>query len=142
MRWLLIASQFISAALLVLTTNFDGQRAIVAGVLGTLGAALAVWAWFVMGLTRLRITPEVARDAKLVTAPPYRWIRHPMYTGLMLFCMAFLAADYRWWRVAIFVVLALTLESKARLEERMLAARFSDYNAYRKTSWKFFPPLY
>lgn len=142
MRWLLVALQFTSAALLVLSTDFDFERAIVAGVLCVPGAVLAIWAWFAMGLTRVRIAPDVAEDARLVTAPPYRWIRHPMYSGLLLFSLAFLAADFLWWRVVVFAVLAFTLEAKASLEERLLALRFSDYHAYRQKSWKFFPLLY
>lgn len=142
MQWLLVVSQFVNSAVIVLTTRWDADQRVWFAGLAIPGALLAVWAWFVMGFTKLRITPDVAKNASLVTAPPYRWIRHPMYSGLLLFCLAFLTVDDRWWRIFAFLALAITLEAKSRMEERLLSERFPDYNRYQLCSWRFFPPLY
>jgi len=137
----LVSAQFILAALLVLTARIlpvCHGCLVVAGA----GAMLAVWAWLAIGLRRLNILPHVKADAKLVTVPPYRLIRHPMYTGLLVFCGGLLFTDYAHWKIAIWVLLVATLDIKARLEERLLSESFPAYEAYRQRTRRFVPFVY
>jgi protein-S-isoprenylcysteine O-methyltransferase Ste14 len=46
--------------------------------------ALGVWALAVMRLEQMSILPEVRGNGELVAHGPYRWIRHPMYTAVLL----------------------------------------------------------
>lgn len=139
--YLLVAAQFVLAALLVLTTRMVPTCYPCLAVAGA-GGSLAIWAWLVMGLRRLTILPHVRGDARLVTAMPYRIIRHPMYTGLLVFCGGLIFTNYSRWKIAAWVLLALTLDIKARLEERLLCERFPDYNDYRRGTWRFVPFVY
>jgi protein-S-isoprenylcysteine O-methyltransferase Ste14 len=48
-------------------------------------AGLAVRTWAIMALgTSFRMTVEVDTGQKVVDGGPYRWVRHPSYTGIML----------------------------------------------------------
>jgi hypothetical protein len=49
-----------------------------------LGAASGLYALAHNRLGILGIYPELPPDAELITSGPYRWVRHPMYTSLML----------------------------------------------------------
>lgn len=48
-----------------------------------LGFALRVWAITTLGAA-FRTTVEVDQSQPVVTKGPYRWVRHPSYTGLWL----------------------------------------------------------
>ncbi|MCX7009179.1 MAG: isoprenylcysteine carboxylmethyltransferase family protein [Kiritimatiellaeota bacterium] len=107
-------------------------------VLVGLGAALGLWALLVMG-RHLRIMPEPAAEAKLLRRGPYRLIRHPMYSALMLAGPGWLLCDFSWARLACFAVLLPVLALKAAREERLLGEKFPDYAAYRATTRRFIP---
>ena len=47
------------------------------------GVALAIAAGFVLGRS-LTATPVPLEHATLRTSGPYRWVRHPIYTGVVL----------------------------------------------------------
>ena len=138
---LLFALQLLLAAALVLTASF-ASRCIGCWIAALLGAALMVWAWLAIGPRRLHVLPEVCADAELVTALPYRVIRHPMYSGLLLFTAGLGATDFALWKLIAWLALCLTLDAKSRIEERLLIERFPQYEAYRQRSRRFVPFLY
>lgn len=75
----------------------------------------------------------VKKDHELIRNGPYRWIRHPIYTGLIFgFVGTALALDeWRGW-LAVLIVFA-ALWRKLRLEERWMSEQFGDrYAEYRK----------
>ena len=144
--YLLVAAQFGLSALLVLGTDLrsahNGIVLLASALLAGIGAALAIWAWLVMGLGKLSLLPHVKPNAELVTAPPYRLIRHPMYSGLLLFCIGALVAHLTPVRFVLWGLLLATLILKSRVEERMLAERFAEYAEYKRRTWCFVPLLY
>jgi protein-S-isoprenylcysteine O-methyltransferase Ste14 len=107
-------------------------------VLVALGAALGGWALLVMG-RHLRIMPEPAADAQLRRRGPYRLIRHPMYSALVLAAAGWLPCDFSWARLACLAALLPVLVFKAAWEERMLGEKFPDYAAYRAATRRFIP---
>jgi protein-S-isoprenylcysteine O-methyltransferase Ste14 len=132
---------------LVLSTRFVGEGtngAVVnairlLGILGVVtGAALAIWAWFAMGLRRLRVSPQPAANIELVIRPPYKWIRHPMYSGLMIACSGLVLIDPSVWRIIGLLMLVVTLYLKATLEEKLLTKRIPAYAEYMTGTGRFF----
>ena len=103
-----------------------------------LGVALGLWAMLVMG-RHLRIMPEPAADAKLLRRGPYRLVRHPMYSAVVLAATGWLLCDFSWPRLACLAALLPVLAFKAAREERMLGEKFSDYAAYRASTRRFVP---
>ena len=95
-----------------------------------LGFALAVWAAVTMGPS-LSPFPRPPRGAELVERGPYRVLRHPIYVGGALF-FAGLSLVFSLYALGLTAVLALFWIAKARLEERHLAARFPEYEDYRR----------
>lgn len=104
------------------------------------GALLGVWAVLVMGIGRFNIRPDVRQDARLVSESlPYAWIRHPMYSSVMLFCAGLLFAPLTPLKLGLWAALCVVLWFKARFEEQLLSARFADYAAYQARSKRFVP---
>jgi protein-S-isoprenylcysteine O-methyltransferase Ste14 len=103
---------------------------------------LLLWGVASMRRSRLRVTPIPAKDASLVTSGPYRFIRHPMYTSVLLGTLGLLLMDFTAWRLGILLLLTLVLTLKLRFEETLLSRRFPEYQAYIKRTWKLIPFLY
>lgn len=137
---ILVLLQFTLAASLVLGTRL-GIPGLIDGGLTALGASVAIWAWVTMGWTRLRVMPDPRHDAVLLDWGPYRWVRHPMYSGLLLFILGLIVHDARPWRWLVFGLLAGVLIAKATIEERILCGTLPGYPAYRRRTGFFLPRI-
>ena len=90
------------------------------------------------------IRPTPRPGGQLVQTGPYRWIRHPMYTAVLLAAVAGLlgaAADHRLAVAAAAVALAVVLRVKAEVEERWMVMQHPAYANYMRTTWRFVPGL-
>lgn len=95
------------------------------------GLAFAIWARRVLGRNWSGVV-TVKQDHELVRSGPYRFVRHPIYTGLLI-AFAGTAIARGEWRgiVAVLIVLA-ALWRKIKLEERWMIETFGDaYLRYR-----------
>jgi protein-S-isoprenylcysteine O-methyltransferase Ste14 len=81
-------------------------------------------------------------QGRLVTQGIYAWIRHPLYSAVGLFFMGFALQSGSGLGVAAALLLGLFLDAKSRFEERLLRARFPDYEAYARKVRRFLPGLY
>jgi protein-S-isoprenylcysteine O-methyltransferase Ste14 len=115
----------------------SGSLVVHSPVLGAIGAvvfvaglALAVWARIHLGRNWGMPMTQKA-EPELVTSGPYRFVRHPIYSGLLRGCAGTaLATDFL--GVIIAAILAGYFYYCASVEERNLIATFpSTYPAYR-----------
>lgn len=139
---ILVTAQFIWLLLLILTGQFIvlDDRALLA--IQILAALLGLWAIAAVGRRQMQIQPDVHPEAQLVTSGPFAKIRHPMYTSLLVFTAAAVAADYSLLRIGIWLALIITMLLKLNYEERLLHQHFSDYADYKKRSWRIIPWVY
>ena len=101
-----------------------------------------LWAIITMQKSKLRIMPEPSVDATLVTTGPYRFIRHPMYTAILLGCIGLLIDQFTLVRLAMVVALAIVLFIKLSWEEKMLSEKFGGYSDYMKQTSRLIPFLF
>ncbi len=148
-HWLarvLVCLQFALAAAIVLGTAWTDSPSLVsmllAGVLWVVGSGTAMWAWWVMGLRRLRVMPHPAKETQLLQHGPYRWIRHPMYAGLLVAALGCVTWDASLVRGGLWLGLGLVLVAKTGVEEKLLCERFTEYPLYRTHSWRFLPGVW
>jgi protein-S-isoprenylcysteine O-methyltransferase Ste14 len=109
------------------------------------GLGLAGWAFIVMIAAQrrlFRIAPDPSGHTRLVTWGPYRWVRHPMYSAILLVVAPSWLGIPPDWRAAGFVALVAVLVTKLLHEERLLQTHFEGYAAYRATSWRLAPGVY
>jgi protein-S-isoprenylcysteine O-methyltransferase Ste14 len=106
-----------------------------------LGLALAVWARVYLGRNWGMPMSQKA-DPELVTAGPYRRIRHPIYSGIILGMIGTAIAVSVYWLVAVVLIGAYFLYS-AIVEERSMTQLFPDsYPAYQRSSKMLIPFIY
>jgi protein-S-isoprenylcysteine O-methyltransferase Ste14 len=104
--------------------------------------ALGLWTLFHNRPGNFNIRPEPKASGRLVTSGPYRIMRNPMYSALLLFAAAEVIAYRDRWKIACWIALALVLLAKAVLEERGLRALFPGYAAYAKRVRRFIPGVF
>jgi protein-S-isoprenylcysteine O-methyltransferase Ste14 len=94
------------------------------------GLGLAVWARIYLG--RNWGMPMTQKDEpELVTSGPYRYVRHPIYSGLLLAVLGTGLAVQLYFLVA-FVVLAIYFIYSATVEEKLLVTSFpATYPSYK-----------
>jgi protein-S-isoprenylcysteine O-methyltransferase Ste14 len=100
---------------------------------------LVIWASISMQKSKFRISPEPDVHAILITDGPYRYIRHPMYTAILLCVAGLLICQFTWLRLLMAVTLAFVLIFKLTWEERMLREKFPEYDEYMKRSKRILP---
>ena len=103
-----------------------------------LAIALGVWAALSFR-QKIRIMPSPANTGFLVTGGPFAYIRHPMYSALLLASIGLFLAYPTIVRLAAIVVLGLVLMAKMNYEERMLQERYTGYDAYKAHTGRIFP---
>ena len=125
----LVVSQFVLSAVLVLSVDWWPVPKWPL-LLASPGILLIGWSVGAMGLSKTRIHPTPSESTRLVTPGPYRFVRHPMYLGLLWLTGALLTAPPSLWRVGVWFVLLAVLVAKSRIEDRALKLLFSEYAHY------------
>lgn len=125
---------FVSAPLLADSTHLI--------LLEMAGIFLGVLAILQMGVGNFNIRPVPKSDSKLVITGVYQWIRHPMYLAQLLVVLALVVDYYSLSRLATLLILIINLIFKLHYEERRLLLHFSDYEEYKRNSWRLFPYIF
>lgn len=142
---LLVVGQFALIAVLVLLPSRTDWAVPTALTVACRVATIAGLAVMVVGATGLRrgltATPLPNAHARLRTGGLYRYVRHPIYSGLMLLATAITVASGSALRLLALAALLVLLNAKARWEEERLARRFEGYAEYAERTPRFVPSL-
>jgi len=113
--------------------NTDPWRAGLGGVLFVLGLGFAIWARLHIG--RNWGTPMTQKDdPELVTSGPYRLVRHPIYSGILVAGVGTAVALSWQWLIAV-ALAGVYFVYSATVEERYLTEQFPDtYPPYRHST--------
>jgi protein-S-isoprenylcysteine O-methyltransferase Ste14 len=100
--------------------------------LTVLGCFFAVWARVMLGSNWSGL-PDVKRGHELIVQGPYKLVRHPIYTGILLaLAGSAIAHGGSGWMMTWFLVL-VSYTVKIRQEEQLMMETFpQDYPAYRR----------
>ncbi len=139
--YLLVAIQFGALAVIALTGPWFARQPVLLAVQAA-GVAVALWAIASIRLRDLSILPDVQEGAMFVRRGPYRYIRHPMYAGLLLATLPAVIAAPTLVRIGAWIVLLIDILVKLHHEERLLQQAFEEYPAYRQQTKRLIPKIY
>lgn len=103
-----------------------------------LGAFITLVAVFQLNVN-LSPFPSPLPGAKLIVNGVYKFVRHPIYTGLILAFFGYAIISDSGYRLLISAVLFLLFYFKTHYEEKRLIEKFPNYSEYKKRSGRFFP---
>jgi len=110
------------------------------GLLLTAGGLIfAVWARIALG-ANWSGTVTIKSGHNLIRRGPYRWIRHPIYTGILISFVGTVLLQGEVRAFLGFVLVALALYRKAKREERFLSEEFGQgFTEHAKRTGMFLP---
>ena len=141
--WAFVAGQVVLLVALVLLPGRDdwptppwvrtaGQVLVIAGFVLMIMASLRLG----RGLTA---TPVPNARGRLITGGLYRYVRHPIYTGVLLIVAGLTLRSGSVVTLAVAVVTVVFFDRKARWEEAQLRERYPDYAEYASHTPRFVP---
>jgi protein-S-isoprenylcysteine O-methyltransferase Ste14 len=89
------------------------------------GALLAISSRFMLG-RNWSATVQLKQDHELITRGPYRFVRHPIYTGLLVLFLGNAVMVGDWRGLLAVAIVFVSFWRKLRLEEKWLTQHFGD----------------
>src|SRR3954453_23407970 len=115
--------------------------ATIGAILCVLGVIIALWARWHLG-RNWSYRPALKADHELITSGPYRVVRHPIYTGILLACIGSLLVT-NWSLLVIALLVFAVFAGRSYTEEQLMLRQFPDqYPAYKKRTWALIPFIY
>jgi protein-S-isoprenylcysteine O-methyltransferase len=113
-----------------------------------LGVALSLYSlvmipWTVRTMGR-NLVPGRAlhEDHALLTTGPFRWLRHPLYSGTLALWLAAAIGNLNWLLLVLWPLLLAGVLREVPAEERMLRERFGPaYEEYERRTGRFVPGI-
>jgi uncharacterized membrane protein len=88
-------------------------------------------------------TVTLKQDHELIRGGPYRWVRHPIYTGILLAVLGSAIATGEWRGPLGFALITISLLRKIKIEERVLTEQFGEaYKRYQAEVPALLPGVY
>jgi len=87
------------------------------------------------------VNVAIARDHRLVRSGPYRLVRHPSYTGLLVAFLGMGIAFHSWLSLAVLLVpVTAALAHRITIEEHALREAFGrEYEDWAARTWRLLP---
>jgi protein-S-isoprenylcysteine O-methyltransferase Ste14 len=140
---LFVVAQFALLAALILIPSSQGTitSTYVGGVLFIAPGLILLYV-SVKNLGRsLTANPVPKEDAQLVETGVYKFVRHPIYSGLLLAALGTVVQSMDISKAVIWATLFIVLNFKATWEETLLVKKYSTYTDYMKRTGRFVPRL-
>ena len=104
-----------------------------------IGAGIGLWAINHHKRGNFNIQPKLKEGCQLVTTGAYNYIRHPMYTSVLLMMFAVLVSTPTLLEFLFFIALVIVLVLKAKREELLWCGHDEAYLEYKEHTKLFIP---
>jgi protein-S-isoprenylcysteine O-methyltransferase Ste14 len=112
---------------------------------GIVAIAMSLFAGSIIPLLRRRALtpiPQPAQNASLVTEGLYRWMRHPLYSSMIVGTFGWALVQLSLATVLYAIVMAVFFDRKVAREEMFLRERYPQYDDYARRVRRFLPGIY
>lgn len=142
--YLFVGVQFILFGLFAIDFQSEVQVPQLIKIIGLLASIVGVGILLisVLQLNRnLTAFPTPKLESELITTGLYRFSRHPIYSGLILFTLGYSVFTASLFRLIIAFILLFWFYLKTNYEEQKLQEKYSNYKEYQKKVNRFFPKI-
>ncbi|MDF1881625.1 isoprenylcysteine carboxylmethyltransferase family protein [Sulfurimonas sp. MAG313] len=105
----------------------------------SLALKLLLWTSGHNKIGNFNIVPEIKEKGELIQSGPYKYIRHPMYTSVLLIGLGALFYSFAFFKIFVLMALVGVLVLKARKEEGYWCEKDETYQAYKEKTKMFIP---
>ena len=120
-----------------------GSLFVAAIVFYVLSTALTAWALRTNAYAESVSRVQTERDQQVCSSGPYAHVRHPMYSAILMWCVAIVAVFPSWAVASVSAAVAALIVVRTLLEDSMLARELPGYEAYRAhVRWRLVPLLF
>jgi protein-S-isoprenylcysteine O-methyltransferase Ste14 len=144
---LLVLGQFILLGLLIFVPSSGLNTGVFSYFLSVVSLTSLFLGFVILALSALALGksltahPIPGKNAVLVTDGLYKFVKHPIYSGVILAAFGLTITGGFFPHVIFFVALVLLLNYKASFEEKLLASAYAGYAEYAKKTGRFIPRL-
>ena len=144
---LLVLAQFVLIGLLILVPSSGLNTGVFSYFLAAISLTSLFIGFVILALSALALGksltahPMPSKNAVLVTDGLYRFVKHPIYSGLILASFGLTIAGGFFPHVIFFLLLVILLNYKASFEEKLLASTYAGYAEYSRKTGRFIPRL-
>ena len=105
------------------------------------GLGFSVWARIHLG-RNWSAEVVVKQDHALIRSGPYRCVRHPIYSGMLLAFLGMALAFGEWRALLALALVFASLARKSRIEEGFMRETFPEYTEYQRETRALIPFVY
>lgn len=144
---LLVVIQFVLLGLLIFFPQGKSPYGDFTAPLLQTGFVLMFLGFAVVGLAGITLGraltahPMPNSKGELITTGIYRFVRHPIYSGLLLIGISLTITGGLFPQILFLMALFFLLLYKARFEESLLRERYPNYARYAQSTGRFLPRL-
>lgn len=106
-----------------------------------LGVFLMIWARVTFGRRSFHATASPT-DGGLVTTGPYRYLRHPIYTSVLLFAWAGALGNLELSNAGFAIIVSAGAFTRVYCEEMLIRVQYPEYAEYAAKTKRFIPFLF
>jgi protein-S-isoprenylcysteine O-methyltransferase Ste14 len=138
----LVGTQFFLFFLFLFPTNYHFEVVtflqIPSLIMSILGFVIVLVALFNLDKS-LTAFPTPKSNSELITTGLYHFVRHPIYTGILLTVFGYSLYSQSVSRLVISFLLLILFYFKTNYEEQKLVLKYPDYKAYKLRTGRFLP---
>lgn len=113
-------------------------------VLKYIGAIISILGFLIILIAILQLNknltpfPTPKENGALINTGLYKYVRHPIYSGIFLAAIGIAFYTGSYWQLAIAFILLILFYYKSKYEESLLIEKYNDYKEYIKLTRRFF----
>jgi len=139
----LVFVQFLSIFLMILPLGTQTSEYTPTGLIFIfLGVTIGVLAINKNNLGNFNIRSDIKDDCTLITSGIYKYIRHPMYTSVLVSMLGVLLIYINIYEIVIYGVLLLNMLVKMFYEESLWLCESQEYKEYTKNTKRLIPYIF
>jgi protein-S-isoprenylcysteine O-methyltransferase Ste14 len=144
--YVFVGIQFLLFAMFLLPITFTEVKFPI--FFTALGGFVCLLGGFIIMLSLLQLNtnlspfPSPKKSATLVTSGLYKYVRHPIYSGIILLFLGFSVFEASIYKILISCLVWFLFYLKSEYEEQKLTLFYKEYSQYRKKTGRFSPKVF